>query len=130
MVVNKTMKIKKERVAVIGASNKPQRYSYKAIEALVRNGHEAIPFNPALKEVLGINVTNKIEDITGAIDTVTLYVGPDRIAAMAESIAALKPKRIIANPGAESEVMRQTAEKNGIEYIEACTLVMLSTGQF
>jgi predicted CoA-binding protein len=122
--------MKKERVVVLGASNKPQRYSFKAIESLVAKGHEVIPVNPALKEILGIKVINKFEEIKGDIDTITLYVGPDRLTEMAASVAALRPKRIIANPGAESEIMRQEAEKNGIEYIEACTLVMLSTGQF
>jgi predicted CoA-binding protein len=121
---------KKERVVVLGASNKPQRYSFKAIEALAAKGHEVIPVNPALKEIKGIKVINRVEEIKGGVDTVTLYVGPGRLAGMAAAVAALKPKRIIANPGAESEIMRLAAEENGIEYIEACTLVLLSTGQF
>jgi len=121
---------KKERVVVIGASHKPERYSYKAIEALMRSGHEVIPFNPSLKEVQGLKVINKLEDIKDKVDTVTMYVGPDRQEQMADGILALKPKRIIANPGAESDVMRKAAEKNKIEYVEACTLVLLATGQF
>ena len=119
-----------KKVVVIGASNKPERYSFKAIKALVNNGHEVIPVNPALKEVQGIKVVNKITDIKDKVDTVTLYVGADRLAQMADEIVGLKPKRIIANPGAESEVMRKAAEENNIEYEEACTLVLLSTGQF
>ncbi|MBN2755369.1 MAG: CoA-binding protein [Candidatus Goldbacteria bacterium] len=120
----------KERVVVLGASHKPERYSYKAIQALLNNGHEVIPVNPALKEVLGLKVINKLEEISGKVDTVTLYVGPERLAQMADEIVNLKPKRIIANPGAESEIMRLAADKNKIEYEEACTLVLLSTGQF
>ncbi len=121
---------KKERVVVLGASNKPERYAYKAMEALVKHGHEVIPVNPALKEIKGIKVINRVEEIKDEVDTVTLYVGPERLAGMAAAVAALKPKRIIANPGAESGIMKTEAEKNNIEYIEACTLVMLSTGQF
>ncbi|PKL90647.1 MAG: CoA-binding protein [Candidatus Goldiibacteriota bacterium HGW-Goldbacteria-1] len=120
----------KEKVVVIGASHKPERYSYKAIQALLNSGHEVIPVNPGLKEVLGLQVVNSIADIKGSVDTVTLYVGSERLVQMADEIIALKPKRIIANPGAESEVMRKAAEKNGIDYEEACTLVLLSTGQF
>ena len=78
----------------------------------------------------GIKVVNKITDIKDKVDTVTLYVGADRLAQMADEIVGLKPKRIIANPGAESDVMREAAEKNKIEYVEACTLVLLATGQF
>lgn len=121
---------RKERVVVLGASNKKERYSYKAIQALKSRGHLVIPVNPSLKEIDGIKVFKKPEDIRGKVDTVTLYVGPERLAPMAAAVAALKPRRVIANPGAESEIMRAEAGKNGIEYIEACTLVMLSTGQF
>lgn len=119
-----------QKVVVIGASNKPERYSFKAIKALLNKGHEVIPVNPALKEVQGIKVVNKIGDIKEKVDTVTLYVGADRLAQMADEIIGLNPARIIANPGAECEVMRKAAEKNNIEYVEACTLVLLSTGQF
>ena len=92
-----------KKVVVIGASNKPERYSYRAIEALLKNGHEVIPVNPALKEVQGIKVINKIADIKEKVDTVYLYVGAERLAQIAEEIVGLKPNRIIANPGAESE---------------------------
>lgn len=121
---------KKERVVVIGASDKPQRYSYKAIESLLVYGHQPVPVNPALKEIKGIKVINDIAGIKGEVDTVTLYVGPERLETMAEAIVSLKPKRIIANPGAESDKMKKLAKEAGIEYLEACTLVMLATGQF
>ncbi len=124
------MSDKKERVVVIGASNKTGRYSYKAIESLLVYGHQPVPVNPALKEIKGIKVVNDIADIKGAVDTVTLYVGPERLESMAEQIIALKPKRIIANPGAESDKMKRLAAAAGIKYLEACTLVMLATGQF
>jgi len=121
---------KKERVVVLGASHKPERYSYKAIQALLNSGHEVIPVHPSLKEIQGLKVINKLEDIKDKVDTVTLYVGPDRQEQMVDGILALKPKRIIANPGAESDVMSKAADKNKIEYVEACTLVLLATGQF
>jgi predicted CoA-binding protein len=120
----------RERVVVLGASNKPGRYSYRALKELVNHGHEAVPVHPVLKEIEGIKVVNRLADIKGRVDTVTLYVGPERSAGMAAAIAALKPRRIIANPGAESEEIKKEAEKKNIEYVEACTLVMLASGQF
>ena len=113
------MSDKKERVVVIGASNKPERYSYKAIESLLVYGHQPVPVNPALNQIKGIKVINDITDIKGAVDTVTLYVGPERLETMAEQIVALKPKRIIANPGAESDKMKKLAAEAGIKYLEA-----------
>lgn len=119
-----------ERVVVMGASNKPDRYSYKAVSLLKEKGHEVIPVHPALREVLGLSVVDRIENVEGHIDTVTLYISPKLTEELADAILAKKPRRIIANPGAESETMRKKAEAAGIDYIEACTLVLLKTGQF
>jgi len=118
------------RVVVLGASDRPGRYSHMAFKSLRRHGHEPIPVHPRLQEIEGVPVFNDLDDVRGAVDTVTLYVSPGRLAGMVDSIVALKPRRIIANPGAESELMQLAAERHGIEYLEACTLVMLSTGQF
>lgn len=120
----------KERVVVLGASDKPSRYSHMALVSLLRHGHEAVPVHPRLEEIEGIQVVNDIDDVRGSVDTVTLYVSPGRLSGMVDSIVTLKPRRIIANPGAESELMRLASERHDIDYIEACTLVMLSTGQF
>lgn len=119
-----------EKVVVLGASNKPDRYAYKALTELTQHGHSVIPVNPALKEISGIKVVNRLSDIRDEIDTVTLYVGPERLEPMVPEIIALKPKRVISNPGTETPVMADACEKNNIEYIEACTLVMLATGQY
>jgi hypothetical protein len=118
------------RVVVMGASNKPDRYSYKALALLREKGYEVIPVHPALREIQGIPVVDRIEKVEGSVDTVTLYIGPKQTEELADAIAAKRPRRIIANPGAESETMRKKAEEAGIEYIEACTLVLLKTGQF
>ena len=120
----------KETAAIIGASHKTERYSNKAQKALIGAGHKVVLFNPALKEVDGIKVFNHLSAITEKIDTVTLYVGPERLVPMIGDILALKPKRVIANPGTECAEMADACKKTGIEYIEACTLVMISTGQY
>lgn len=120
----------KERVVVLGASDKPSRYSNMAMDFLLQKGHEPVPVHPCHTEIKGVPVVGSLERVTGAIDTVTLYVSPEHLSAMVESVVALKPRRVIANPGAECEAMRMAAEENGIQYLEACTLVMLSTGQF
>lgn len=120
----------KETVVIIGASSKPERYSNKAQIALVADGHTVIPFNPAIREVDGIKAVNDMKDINSKVDTVTLYVGPERLKPMINSIVGLHPKRIIANPGTECDEMRRACRSAKIEYLEACTLVMISTGQF
>jgi uncharacterized protein len=122
--------VPKQTVAVLGASDKRDRYSNRAVRMLLKCGHEVIPVHPVLKEVCGLKVIRRPSDIKARVDTITLYVGPERLEKMIDEIIALKPGRIIANPGAESEAMKKAAEENNIEYMEACTLVMLQTGQF
>jgi len=121
---------KKERVVVLGASDNPARYSNMALCSLMEKGYEAIPIHPSLKKIKGVRVLNKLEDVEGRVDTVTVYVNSKRSSDMVESIVSLKPRRIIVNPGAESEKIKEASERGGIEYVEACTLVMLSTNQF
>ena len=64
------------------------------------------------------------------VDTVTLYLNPMHQKQYYDYIVSLKPKRIIFNPGAENDELADLAKKNGIKPMEACTLVLLSTGQY
>jgi predicted CoA-binding protein len=120
------------KVVVIGASTNPERYSNKAIKLLAEYGHAPIPVAPGLAEVEGHAAYARTEDIPPAsgIDTVTLYVGPARQPAILDGIIALAPRRVIFNPGTESPESEERLDAAGIETIEACTLVMLRTGQF
>lgn len=64
------------------------------------------------------------------IDTVTLYLNPANQVPYYDYIISLKPKRIIFNPGTENDELESLANKNGIQTMEACTLVLLSTSQY
>ena len=64
------------------------------------------------------------------IDTVTLYLNPTLQKNYYNYILSLKPNRIIFNPGTENDELANLAVNNGIKALEACTLVLLSTGQY
>lgn len=119
-----------ETVAVMGASPRPDRYAYKALEMLQDYGHRTLPINPAFEEIRGEKCYPKIADAPGPIDTVTLYLGQARSNPLIDEIISAKPRRIIMNPGAENAELADRAEEAGIEVVEGCTLVMLQTGQF
>ncbi|MBL8025986.1 MAG: CoA-binding protein [Fibrobacteres bacterium] len=124
------METKKEIVAILGASNKIDRYAYKAQVSLTQAGHKVIPVNPALQEIEGVKCTQKLSDITESVDTVTVYVRAEISSPMKEAFLQLKPKRVIFNPGTENPELAKALQDNGIQPIEACTLVMLRTNQF
>lgn len=119
-----------ERVVVLGASPKEDRYSYKAVVLLAEYGHTPIPVHPLAKEIHGIPVVSELSSITGPVDTVSIYVNPTLLEQSVEAIIALKPKRVIMNPGTEAPTIKTIFEQAGITVMEACTLVLLKTHQF
>ena len=121
---------KPETVAVLGASPKPDRYAYRAMQMLRQFGHRAIPVNPAFDEILGETCYAKLADVPENVDTVTMYLGKQRSDPLIDEIINAKPKRIIMNPGAENDALARKAEAAGIEPVYDCTLVMLQTGSF
>jgi len=119
------------KVAVLGASPKPDRYSNKAVRSLVEHGHEVLPVNPGYDRIEGIPAVRSLSEIMpGSVDTLTVYVGPDRSDELAEDIRLLKPSRVIFNPGAENVALAAALREEGLQVVEACTLVMLNTGRF
>jgi predicted CoA-binding protein len=117
-------------VAVLGASNKPERYSFQAVKLLVEKGHEVFPVNPVLAAVDGIPVFKQLADIPVPIHTITMYLGSERSTELAAAILAARPQRVIFNPGAENPDLAQRLQAGHIEAWNACTLVLLRTGQF
>jgi uncharacterized protein len=117
-------------VVVLGATPNPDRFAYRAMQALLRHGYRAVPVNPAVGEVLGEPCQKKIADVAESIDTVTMYVGAARSEPLIAEIVAAKPRRIIFNPGAENDHLATEAEKAGIEVVHGCTLIMLEDGTF
>ncbi|MBU1109044.1 MAG: CoA-binding protein [Candidatus Riflebacteria bacterium] len=120
----------KHRVVVLGASANPDRYSNKAVLMLLEYGHEVIPVHPMATEIEGLKVVAKLSQVTGKIDTLTLYLSPESLTPMQADIIALNPGRVIFNPGTENKPLMQELRQHGLKVVEACTLVLLRTGQF
>ncbi len=118
------------RVAVLGASPKEDRYSFKAVKLLKEYGFQPIPVHPAGHVVDGQVSVRSLDDITEPVDTLTMYVGAEISDKELDKILRLKPRRVIFNPGAENEAIAEKLEAAGIEVVRACTLVMLRTDQF
>ncbi|WP_456380272.1 CoA-binding protein [Thiolapillus sp.] len=118
-------------VVVLGATRKPERYANQAIRLLREKGFRNItPVHPTLKKSEGLAVTNSLADIKQPVGTLTLYVGTARLSTMIDDILDLEPARVIFNPGTESPLLQQALDDAGILWEEACTLVLLRTGQF
>jgi predicted CoA-binding protein len=118
-----------KKTLILGATPDASRYAYLAANRLVRSGHSIVNVGIKTGEVAGVPI-EKPETIHTDIDTITLYVGPQNQPPLYDFIINTKPKRIIFNPGTENSELRRMAHENGIETDYACTLVLLSTGQY
>jgi len=117
-------------VAVLGASTNEERYSFKAVRMLKEKGHIPIPVHPAGHTVDGVAGLKSIDEIETKVDTLTMYVNQGISSGQLDSILKLAPRRVVFNPGSENPDLTDKLADKGIEVIEACTLVLLSTGQF
>lgn len=118
-----------KKTVVLGASDNPERYSFLAINKLRANNHPVVAIGRKPAKVADVDVETDHKDIPD-VDTVTVYLNPVNQKEYYDYILSLHPKRIIFNPGAENEELATLAKEKGIQPMEACTLVLLSTGQF
>src|SRR5690606_875985 len=123
------MAMEKKKTLVLGATTNPGRYAYLAAHRLVAAGHDIVNIGIKKGESAGVEI-QRAGAVFPDIDTVTLYIGPQRQPEYYDYILTTQPKRIIFNPGTENPELEAMAQQQGIEVVRACTLVMLSTGQY
>ena len=116
-----------KKTVVIGASDNPQRYSYLAVDRLRAHGHPVTAIGNKSGTIGDTPIITE-HPAEKEVDTVTIYLNPERQKEYYDYILQLKPRRVIFNPGAENETLEALAKANGILPMEACTLVLLSTG--
>lgn len=118
-----------KKTLILGASTNPERYAYIAAHKLKQYGHDIVNVGLKKGEVAGVEI-EPMGHIHGDIHTVTMYVGATNQKGYYDYVLNTKPKRIIFNPGAENSELEMLAIESGIEVENACTLVLLSTGQY
>ncbi len=122
---------KNVKVVILGLSDDPNRYAYKAAQRLKESSFpNVMGIHPSGKSVLGIPVLQSLAELTEPVHTLTIYLNPARIDPLFEAILKARPKRIIFNPGTEHPTLMRIAKQKGIQVVEACTLVLLASKQF
>jgi predicted CoA-binding protein len=119
----------RKKTLVLGASENPSRYSHLALHRLQSHQHPVLAIGKRKGFVGSVVIETEKRDWKD-VDTVTLYLNPTNQKEYYDYILSLNPKRIIFNPGAENEELTKMAASKGIKAVEACTLVMLATGQY
>ena len=118
-----------KKTIVIGASENTERYSNRVTRMLHHQNIPVVAIGLKAGEIDGVKIQTgmpKIEEV----DTVTLYVGPQHQSPYYDYVLNLKPERVIFNPGTENPEFQEKVKKAGIEVLEACTLTMLTVGNY
>ena len=120
-----------KKTVILGASTNTSRYAWLAASMLQEYGHEIVPVGLKEGNVLGSPILPITHHPTvSGVDTVTLYLGPQNQPPYYDYILSLKPRRVIFNPGTENPELVELVEDSGAEALEACTLVLLRSGQY
>lgn len=117
-------------VAVLGASANPERYSYKVVKMLAEHDYGVFPVHPSEKPIDGIKCYADLGSVSDPIDTITVYLSEKNSTPLIEDIIRVHPRRVILNPGAYNDELERRCLGAGIKVQEACTLVLIQTGQF
>ena len=116
---------------IIGATTNPARYAYLAAEMLQEYNQEFVPVGIKRGSVLGKEILDlRSQPDIENVDTVTLYINPQHQKEWYDYFFKLNPKRVIFNPGTENPELEKSLEEKNIQALEACTLVLLRSGQF
>jgi len=122
-----------EVVAVLGASNDENRYSFQAVKLLAEKGHQPVPLSLKEKVILGYPCYSTLTELIKSgikVDSLSMYVNPKVSSTLEDEILKLHPRRVIFNPGSENHVLGEKLKQKDIQVEEACTLVLLRTSQF
>jgi predicted CoA-binding protein len=120
-----------KKTLIIGASSNPERYSNKAYFMLSAHNFETELLGNKQDFIGSKSIKNQWSDLDLTnVHTVTMYVGAKNQSDYYQKILDLNPQRVIFNPGTENPEFYSLLSEKGINFEEACTLVLLQTGQF
>ncbi|REG98230.1 CoA-binding protein [Flavobacterium aquicola] len=120
---------KNKKTLIIGATTKPERAAFKAVNMLVAKGHSVLAVGQNAGEVAGVKINTKAIPVKN-IDTISLYINPSRQKDYYNYIVEASPKRVLFNPGTENPEFYQLLELNNIKFEAACTLVLLTLNKY
>ena len=106
-------------IALLGASNKPERASFRVMQFLLAQGYRVIPVNPKLSgsELLGQRVYASLDDIPEAIDMVDVFRNASHLPAVVEETIQNRIATLWTQLDVVDEVAAQRAREHGIRVV-------------
>jgi PAS domain S-box-containing protein len=117
--------IKKNKIAIIGASPDKNRMSNKAIRAYLKKGFKVYPVNPKYDKIEGLKVYNSLKDLNIKPEIISVYTNPKITKILIEEIIKINPKKVFFNPGSTNKEILKEIDKTKINYERLCSIMAI-----
>ena len=106
-------------IALVGASKKPERPSYRVMKFLIEQGYDVYPVNPGLAgtELLGREVYATLSDIPAPIDMIDIFRKSDAVGPITDEAIEKGAKVIWTQLGVINPAAAEKAEKSGLKVV-------------
>jgi len=121
MICAKRFKMK--TIAIIGASADRSKFGNIAVRAFVRQGWRVYPVNPKEAQIENLPAFKNISEVPERPNLISVYLPPPVLLKTLPDIAVRGCDELWLNPGTESPEVLATAEKLGLNVIQACSIV-------
>jgi hypothetical protein len=117
-------KSQQTRIAVVGASNNPEKYGNIIVRNLKEKGYKVLPVNPKQDEIEGLPVYHSLDEIDQPVDIIDFVTPPKVTLRMLEAMAALDLKNAWLQDGSyDDEVLDFVAKAPFKTVYDACIMV-------
>jgi len=116
---------KSTRIAVVGASNNPQKYGNIIVRNLAGKGYTVLPINPREKEIAGLPAWPDLASAPRPIDIVNFVTPPAVTRKVLEQVAELGLPHVWLQEGSyDDEVLAYVAQAPFKTVYDACIMVV------
>ncbi len=115
---------KKNKIAVVGVSENPEKWGRKIYETLKHEGFEVYPINPKHEKIGNDKCYPNLQSLPIRPDVVIFATKPDVTEKVLADVKKVGVEKVWFQPGSESEKAEEFCKENKIKYIKNLCFVV------